>query len=180
MSLLAAGARAAVDDHGRINEDELFRLFRTQVFLMRYEFTLDPEQALETLEVESLTRLVRYGALLCDDTGYQIADASLLAELAGLTCNFLESYRLVLRGARATRHRSLPMKELPDKILAFGRGRLAVDELSRSEALSNVNLKNALRAYREEGVIQARTGGGLQFDDAGMEQYLSDFKALLE
>lgn len=180
MSLLAGAAQASADEDGLLDEAELFRLFRTQVFLMRYEFTLDPDQPLEVLEVESLARLVDYGALSKDEAGYHIADRALLMELAGLTCNFLESYRLVLLGAHATRSRSVPIKELPEKILEFGRGRLAVDELSRSEALSVVNLNNALRAYREEGVIQLRTGGGLQFDDAGLEQYLSDFAALLE
>jgi glycerol-3-phosphate O-acyltransferase len=179
MSLLAAAARVAADEDGLISGDELLRLFRTQVFLMRYEFTLDPDQALETLEVDSLARLVAYGALSVDDRGHRIAELPLLAEIAGLTCNFLESYRLVLLATRATRSRDVPVKELPEKILEFGRGRLAVDELSRSESLSVVNLNNALRAFREEGVIQLRTGGGLQFDDAGLEQYLADLEALL-
>ena len=180
MSLLAAAAAAAADDDGHLNEGELFRLFRTQVFLLRYEFTLDPDHALEVLEVESLARLVTYGALAKTDDGHRIADVERLEELSGLTANFRESYRLVLIAAHATRSRSVPLKELPKKFLEFGRGRLAVDELLRSEALSMVTLKNALRAYREEGVLQHRAGGGLQFDEAGLEQYLSDLAMLLE
>ena len=180
MSLLAAAAAAAADDAGLLDEGELFRLFRTQVFLLRYEFTLDPDHALEVLEVESLARLVDYGALAEGDGGHRIVDAERLAEVSGLTANFLESYRLVLIAAHATRSRSVPLKELPKKFLEFGRGRLAVDELSRSESLSMVTIKNALRAYREEGVLQHRTGGGLQFDGAGLQQYLSDFTMLLD
>ena len=61
-----------------------------------------------------------------------------------------------------------------------GKALLAVDELTRPEALSLVNIRNAIRAYREEGVLQLKHGGaGLQFDEPTSAAYLSHFERLL-
>lgn len=165
VSMLAAALRCAVGD-----EDEVFRLFRAQVFLLRYECTHDPEQPLEELEQASMAALRAYGALEAPE---------LLEELAVLTDNLRESYRLVLDACRALSAQDTTSEKLPARVLEHGRARLAVGELRMPESLSLVNLEVAIRAYREEGVLQLRAGGGLQLEDAAVAQYQSDLGRLL-
>ncbi|MEL6347783.1 MAG: 1-acyl-sn-glycerol-3-phosphate acyltransferase, partial [Myxococcota bacterium] len=174
VSLLAAAVRTA-DGAFQADDSEIFRLFRAQVFLLRYEFTLDPEQPLESLEADCLQALIDYGALAPGSEDGSLLATPLIDELEGLTSSFRESYRLVLQASYAMRARDLNLKNLSRRILEYGRGRLAVDELTRPEALTMANLDNAVRAFREEGVLQVRAGGsGLQFDEAGVKQYLVD------
>lgn len=178
VSLLAAVIRAT---HRAFRSDdaEIIHLFRMQVFLLRYECTLDPESSLELLEQDSLQAMLSYGALTEEDGTYTVADAERLSELAVLTDNLRESYRLTLQSCFSLRSSDVNRKALPQKVLANGRARLAVGEMSMPEALSIVNIKVALDAYREEGVIQFRSGGGLQFEQTVLEQYLHDLKQLL-
>ena len=43
-----------------------------------------------------------------------------------------------------------------------------------------VGIKNAIGAFREEGVLQVRSGGGgLQFDERAWNQYVADLRMLL-
>ena len=124
--------------------------------------------------------LIRYGALADDGDTIVVKDRHKLAELAGITRNFLESYRMVLLSTHAFRSRDISQRDLPEKIQEFGRGRLAVDDVQRSESLSLVNIRNALRAFREEGIVQHRSGGGLHFETTGLKQYTTDIETLLQ
>jgi glycerol-3-phosphate O-acyltransferase len=165
---------------GTPDDAEVSRLFRLQIFLLRYEFTLDPAAGVEAHEAAARAALIRYGALVEREGRVELGDARLLAELAGLTRNFVESYLLVLRGARTLRSRDIPADDLPRRIQVVGRGLLAVDQIRRPEALSLENLKNAVRAFREEGVLQIKAGGaGLQFEEGPHRQYTADLMALL-
>ena len=180
-SLMAAAVRGLERAEQPLDRERLRRLFRLQVFLLRYEVTLDPEVPLDDLGDRALDDLVAYGALLRGDDGVmQPGPRRLTGELAGLTRNLLESYLLVLQAAQALRSRDIPGKELPIRIQEWGRVRLAIDEIERHEALSLVNLQNAVRAFREEGVIEVRAGGGgLQFNDDAMRHYTRTLRLLL-
>ena len=161
--------------------DERTRIFEWQVFLLRYEFTLDPEQSLEALLAEAVQDLVDYGALArSPDGGLMVADKRRVGELAETVRNFHEGYMLVLLAARALRSRDIPLDELAQRVQEWGQARLAVDEIRRPEALSIVGIKNAIGAFREEGVLQVRSGGGgLQFDERAWNQYVADLRMLL-
>lgn len=193
-ALMAAAVRAAIPPAERergvrqADAARVFELYRFQAYLLRYEFSLDPDIGLDQAWVQAREAAVRYGALeplpAEGDPALAplvVARPALLTELSELTRNFLESYMLVLRAARGLRSRDLPLAELPERIQKVGEGLLAVDELRRPEALSLVNLKNAVRAYREEGVLQVRTDGtGLQFDDAALDAYGQTLRDLLQ
>lgn len=181
-SLFAASVRACREQAADLPRAELRRLFREQLFLLRYELTLDPDRSLESLEDEALRSLLSYGALREEADGrLVVVEPKLVTELAELTRNLLESYALVLRAARALRSRDLRPDQLPLRVQEVGKGLLAVDELSRPESLSLVNLTNAVQAWREEGVLQFRSdGGGLQFEDAVVQQYMDDLKRLVD
>jgi len=178
FAMMATAVRACGD---ALTLEALNASFRLQVYLLRFEFHLDPDRPVEALADDAIAGLIRHGALLRDDErGLVAGPRELLAELAGLIRCLLESYQLVLRASRRLRSRDIPLSDLAKKVQEVGRALLAVDELKRPEALSLVNLKNAVRAYREEGVIQVRHGGaGLQFDEEVSRRYLDAFAAML-
>lgn len=167
LSLLAAAVRAQ-REAPPIELGVVFETFRTLTFLLRYEFTLDPEQRLDELEREALGDLLAYGgAHEAPEARLTVSEPRRVAELAEITRNFIESYLLVLEGARALRDKDCTVRELPRLIQDWGKQRVSLDELRRPEALSLANLQNAVAAFVEEGVINVRSdGGGLQLDDA--------------
>ncbi len=187
MSLMAAAFRACRADFSEADGvledsatmDEVRRLFAEQVFLLRYEFTLDPERGVDELEQSAIEQLATYGAISTDQ-GLRIVNRELIIELAELTRNFLESTSLTLRGARVLRDRDLNKKTITKALQEVGNQLLDVDELMRPEALSSVNLKNAVRAFREEGAISFRTDGtGLELDEELISAHEADLKQLL-
>ena len=56
---------------------------------------------------------------------------------------------------------------------------MAIDEVRYPEALSFVNIGNAVRAFREEKVLVFRQDGGLKLDEFAVEQYISDLTTLM-
>lgn len=159
-----------------------FELFRLQIWLLRYEFSLDPDVGLDALWQQAREAAVRYGALAPGEPGstLRVEDPALLTELSELVRNFLESTALVLRAARGLRGREVRAEELPARIQKVGEGLLAVDELRRPEALSLVNLQNTVRALREEGALVVKPdGSGLQLDEVVFEHYSAALREML-
>ncbi|MDP2307880.1 MAG: 1-acyl-sn-glycerol-3-phosphate acyltransferase [Pseudomonadota bacterium] len=147
---------------GNVDRAAVSRLFRLQQFLLRYEFVLDPDANEETLESRAIVGLTAYGALTTSAEGVlQVADRGRVGEIANLVANFLESYQLVLRAAKNAKG-PLAAKDLSRDALAFGKTLLAVDEISRPEALNLVNLENAVRAFAEDGVLRRLADGRLE------------------
>gem|GEM_PF-1118143 len=171
-SLLAACVRAALR-RGTLDRTEIVLQFQTLVFLLRYELPFDPEASLDDLGEVALEDLLEYGAIRRSDDGeWAVANAAWLDELAELTRNFVESYHLVLRALSALRERDATRKDFVKQIQAWGRPRLGADELLRPEALSIVNLKNAWKAFREDGIAVPRSdGSGVELDDAAVASY---------
>ena len=119
---------------------------------MRHEFVLDPGLDTDMLEARGFAALAAYGALSAD--GSAVLDRARVGEIANLTANFLESYLLLLRAADRGDAAGLDAKTLGRDALAFGKTLLAVDEIYRPESLSTQNLENAVRAFKEEGVLR--------------------------
>ncbi len=152
---VAAAVRAIGTDE--VNRAEVRSLFRMQQFLLRHEFVLDPNLDTDMLEARGFAALAAYGAL--SEDGSHVVDRARVGEIANLTANFLESYLLVLRAAdRGDGISGLDPKALSRDALTFGKTLLAVDEIYRPEALSMQNLDNAVRAFKEEGVLRTDAG----------------------
>jgi glycerol-3-phosphate O-acyltransferase len=188
MSLMAAAIRAqreafsdgAVVPHDGEEANEIVRLFAEQVFLLRYEFTLNPEADIQSLKDAALADLCAYGAITSDASGLGLLDKDAIIELAALTRNLLESTVLTLRGARAMRNRDLTNKTMATALQELGKQLINVDDLRRPEALSIVNLKNSIRAFRDEGILSFRTdGNGLELDDDAIDEHAADLARLL-
>ena len=178
---VASALRAIGSD--AVDQAEVQRLFRMQQFLLRHEFVLDPGLDTAGLEARGYAELVAYGALAVDSQGvHTVVDRARVGEIANLTANFLESYLLVLRAAdRAARGAGIDGKTLARDAMAFGKTLLAVDEIYRPEALSTQNLENAVRAFREEGVLTTPSGGGhrLQIARESFDAWVQTLNRLL-
>jgi len=147
---VAAAVRAIGTD--TVDRDQVRELFRMQQFLLRHEFVLDPGLDTDMLEAKGFTALAAYGAL--SEDGSAVLDRARVGEIANLTANFLESYLLLLRAADRGDASGIEAKALGRDALAFGKTLLAVDEIYRPESLSTQNLENAVRAFKEEGVLK--------------------------
>ena len=175
ISLLAA---AILGNRLICQGDETLRLFLVQSFVMRYEFPAHPDMSLEEVAISARESMVQYGALeLLENGDYQVISVGMLQELAGLTENFIESYILTLNASLALKDRSITNEtELSKKIQQYGKARLTTGEILRPESLSSVNISNAIQAFKEEGVLQFRNGGGLQFEQEVFNQYIKDLE----
>ena len=111
---------------------------------------------------------------------YRIAEREWISELAEITRNFLESYYVVLKGLESLKGYTIKRADLPERLKEVGEGLLAIDEIRRPEALSLVNLKNAIKAFREEGLLQYEGDlFRLENDESVPQGYLSDLQRLL-
>lgn len=173
---LATAVRALGQD--RPDLEAVARMFRLQQFLLRYEFVLDPDKDIAHLESDAVRALQAYGALREEDGALVVADRARVGEVANLIANFFESYLLVLRAAQASRVPLTP-KELAADALKLGKTLLAVDEVSRPEALNAVNLENAVRAFTEDGVLRALPDGKVEADPELTRPYVRDLCQLL-
>jgi hypothetical protein len=109
-----------------------------------------------------------------------LLDKEAVIELAELTRNLLESIILTLRGARAMRTRDLNSQTMATALQELGAQLINVDDLKRPEALSIVNLKNAIRSFKDEGILNFRTdGNGLELDDVAIDEHAADLDRLL-
>ena len=68
----------------------------------------------------------------------------------------------------------------PTALQELGAQLINVDDLKRPEALSIVNLKNAIRSFKDEGILSFRTdGNGLELDDVAIDEHAADLARLL-
>ena len=145
--------------------------FRTLAWILRHEFVFDPDTTVASMLANATERLRAYGALEGQGSKARVIDPVRLDELANLLANFVESYWLTLHAAHGLADRKLGPKELVTEVHKVGRGIYAVEEIRRAEALSAVNIGNAVRAFQEEGIFQPRSeGGGLDFDEESYSQ----------
>ncbi len=153
--------RAGLPEGGMaVDLDQTAAPFHALAWILRYEFVFDPQTTVASMRSEAIERLVAYGALAIEDGQASVVDTGRLDELANLLVNFVESYWLTLHAAHGLADRKLGPKELVGEIHKVGRGIYAVEEIRRAESLSAVNIRNAIRAFQEEGVFSPRSGGG--------------------
>ncbi len=176
-SLAAAGVRAAGQD--RFTSEGLREDFRFQLFLLRYEFALDPAADEAVLLQRGLAQLREIGAIEAEGEGWRVLERARVSELAELTANLLESAYLVLRALPLLQHLDLERSKLAKEIQKVGHQFLAVQDLRRPEALSLANLELALKGFAEDGVYSVKADGGLSIDADAARQTLDSMKRLM-
>ncbi len=180
VSLLAASILAT---DGDCEGDETLRLFLELSFVLRFEFPAHPTFSLRELAEDSRSAMVEYGALSATEeegtVSYAVQSPELLHELASLTTNFLESYICVLRACQSFASVNLSEKELKKRVQEYATARLAVAEILRPEALSSVNIANAIFAFKSEGILTF-TDTGFTMDEGVFEQHRRDLQTVIQ
>lgn len=130
---------------------------RFQRRLLQQEFIMDPATVDTDLLGAGLTQLGSIGGLSGpDESGFfHVIERPRIGEMAELITNFLESYYLTLRAAPQLQGST---KEKVSGIQRIGAQLLAVQDLRRPEALSGVNLANALKMLTREGALIEQEG----------------------
>ncbi len=172
-SLVAAELRAARAE--TVDRQATVESLRFQLWLLRYEFVFDPEADVEELVDQGLEQLRTNGAL----EGDTVVQRRRVSELAELTANFLESYYLTLRALPQLSSKDLSPDDLAKQVQTLGRQFLAVQDITRPEALSLVNIQNALRTLREDGIYTPRADGGLLLDAPEGRRYVQALRRLM-
>jgi glycerol-3-phosphate O-acyltransferase len=140
-ALLATGPDAPVS---RIREKALFlsRLFK-------FELIFKAGQSFDSIFDETLLHLERLGLVLRDKDVARPAPESWakpqLEFLADLIRDFLESYRLTVHEAQGLPATGLDRKDFYRRALESGRAEFLAGTLPASEALSKLNLENAVQ-----------------------------------
>ena len=151
--------------------------------MLRFEFPAHPSKTLSEVALDAREAMAEYGALRRNEEAgqpkFEIASVKMLSELASLTANFIESYRCVLKACEFLQDRTITEKELLKKIQEYGKARLAIGEMLRPEALSSVNISNAIRAYKDEGILTIKETGGIVMDTAVWKQHKRDLKKVI-
>ena len=148
----------------------------------RFEFPAHPTYNFRQLAEVSRQSMVEYGALRKfekdGDVVYEVASMDQLHELASLTLNFLESYICVLRACQSMASVKVSEKDLKKKIQDYANRLLNLAEILRPEALSSVNIANAIFSFKDEGILTF-TEDGFTMDEAVWEQHRRDLDTII-
>jgi glycerol-3-phosphate O-acyltransferase len=152
--------------------------------LLKYEFIFRPGIEFDALFDDAMITLERHGFL--QGEGGEIrampgrrADLRLLS---GLIENFIESYAVTARGLQALREApgaGMSERSLVDKVLEVAQNAYLTGEIRRFEACSKLVFENALRYYRDEGVLaEAPAEEGDTREPAKLTESFTDPEAL--
>ena len=156
----AALATAAIRGlpHETFSSDDLLPGFDALRTLFRREFVQDPDVGAAEALGRALDALAAYGAIAPTDTGWRVGDTERLAELLGLIRPLLEAYALVARSGGVLGRGGVDRDALAKALMAERDGLLHTGVISRPEALSLVNLQNAIATLGEDGVLAGGKG----------------------
>lgn len=83
-----------------------------------------------------------------------------LIPYAGLIHNYIESYWIAMRGTSYVRNKKRPEKDLVKKIHKMGAKMYKKGEISKSEALSRLNIQNAVKFLTDAEILSVDTDQG--------------------
>ena len=117
-----------------------------------------------------LNELAEYGALKHSDGTYELADITRISELYSLFRSVLEAYWIVLITIDKTpRSKSDTIKALHGSVETL----ISEGTISCPEAITDINLKNAIRTFQEDGVLTVDAQGRLNVSQTDLEAVMS-------
>ena len=93
--------------------------------------------------------------------------------------NFPETYICVLRACQSFAAMKISEKDLQKKIQEYAKERLAVAEILHPEALSSVNIANAVFSFKDERILTF-TENGFTMDEDVWEQHRRDLSTIVK
>lgn len=152
--------------------------------LFRHEFIYDNNVD----DLEEVNRVVSYACdrgmmVVHEDDGRMSIEVTgkgrtSLQSFAGLIHNYIESYWVASRGCAYLKNRVRQEKDLVKKVQKLGAKMYKKGEISKAEALSQSNYKNALKFLMDSGAISVSESKGekgakfLSLDDRGLLESL--------
>ncbi len=176
----AALAAQAIGPAGR-PPGEAAERFHALCDLMEIELRFDPEEDREDLWRGAVAELVEAEAV--EDGGERLAvsNAARAAFFRALVRNLLESYQVALRGLAVLATEPRSERALLTGLQALGTKLYMTEDVTRFEAVSKVTMRNAVRRYRDLGVVGDRGGGvgEMTVDDDARRRELDRLAALM-
>jgi len=166
-AIAAAAIRGGPDAFG---PDDLRERFLGLIWLLRREFIFDPDRTGSALLAEGLDALEAHGAISRTEEGARVCDPSLMGEIFGLVRPLLESYALILRSGDRLVTGS-DAKTLIRDLQRDEASLLASGTITRPEALSLVNLKNAIDTFAEDDVLKTVNGSLVDNPEARAKRF---------
>jgi len=174
-ALAAAAIRGGSD---AFHPDEIRPRFLGLIWLFRREFVFDPDRTGTELLAEGLAALEAHGAIERTETGAVVSEPSLMGEIYGLIRPLLESYALILKSGERLSTSGADAKTLIRDLQRDEATLITTGAITRPEALSLVNLKNAIDTFAEDGVLR-RINGTLTDNTAVRTQRLEGLRAMV-
>ena len=144
--------------------------FTALQWMLRKEFIFSPETSCSGFVARGLNELAEYGALKHSDGTYELADITRISELYSLFRSVLEAYWIVLITIDKTpRSKSDTIKALHGSVETL----ISEGTISRPEAITDINLKNAIRTFQEDGVLTVDAQGRLNVSQTDLEAVMS-------
>ena len=140
------------------------------MWLVRREFVFDPKISVSEHLQNGLESLVSYGALQFDGSDYQIRSVEYISEIYGLFRSILESYWVVLRKVGVHK---LDSKDTVKRLLSKQNDYVEKGLISRPEAMTDINLKNAIRSMTEDHVFFINKKGHLEASTSDQESVMT-------
>lgn len=172
-ALLAVAAIRALPD-APFSLADLRPGFAFLAWILRREFILDPDRSLSDLLADGVGALVRHGAIRPSGETFEASDPERLGELLGLLRGLLDATWLAVQQIPrlAGRDDEDAAKVLLDTPAAALPSR-------RPEALTLVNLQNAVKTLREDGVIGVDAAGRWRVDEGLRASILAHLDAVV-
>ena len=162
---------------------KLERRFDFLVDLFKEEFFFHPDVPRAYLIEEAAGHLVHHGVLAREGDVLSVAEWPAARTMVATVQNFFEAYFVVLRGTRVLREGPLTEKELVESAMEVGKRMFLTEDVRYPEAISKVNLTNAVRHFRSKGVLvpfEGRDGrdARLVLDEEARERYMGPMRKL--
>jgi glycerol-3-phosphate O-acyltransferase len=133
--------------------------------LFKLEFMFRVDAPFERIFDDTVAEMVATGELtvqgdaLAAGPGHDGLDGrGWIAFYAAVVRNFLESYRIAARSARALVRGPATERELAQRALRVGEQMFLAGEIERSEAVTQPTLENAFAAFVEQGYLERKDG----------------------
>jgi len=159
-ALLACATVAKLQSGNEIPPDSLAALTKFLSRLLKFEFVYEPGQSFEDLYTRTLDDFVTAGWLVRRGDGNLVVASLVRGALrlyARLLQSFIESYALMARSLRHLEGGPLPEANFLDRVQIDAQKAFDLGHVECYEAISKVNLTNALQIFREQGFVVARS-----------------------
>ena len=161
-ALLATSVLALQEQADELDEEELSDMTKFLSRLLKFEFVYAPGVSFEQMYGGTLHDFIAAGWLVRGTNGkfrLRPTVGPVVRLYAKLVQNFVESYALMGRALSALQKGPMPEKEFLEHVQQEAAKAFELGDVQCYEAVSKVNLTNALKIFVEQGFVRSYTEG---------------------